>query len=70
MPTQDHALPLRESPLGISVLIVGGGIAGLMAALEMWRQGLDVKIIERAPARLTAGELLLIFTMSAIFDIE
>lgn len=62
MSTQDHALPQRESPLGISVVIVGGGIAGLMAALEMWRQGLDVKIIERAPARLTAGGFPLVFT--------
>jgi 2-polyprenyl-6-methoxyphenol hydroxylase-like FAD-dependent oxidoreductase len=58
MSTQNHTLPQRESPLGISVLIVGGGIAGLMAALEMWLQGLDVQVIERVPARLTAGEFL------------
>ncbi|KAH8705249.1 hypothetical protein BGW36DRAFT_392919 [Talaromyces proteolyticus] len=50
------AVPKRESALGISVLIVGGGVAGLMAALEMWRQGLDVQIIERSTSRLTAGD--------------
>ncbi|OKL57964.1 hypothetical protein UA08_06659 [Talaromyces atroroseus] len=50
-----YTVPQRGSPIGVSALIVGAGIAGLYAALELWRQGIDVQIIERAPARLTTG---------------
>jgi len=48
-------LPKRSQPSGISVLIVGAGVGGLVAALECWRKGHEVRIIEKSPARLTSG---------------
>lgn len=33
---------------GIKVVIVGGGNGGLNAALECWRKGCDVVVLERA----------------------
>ncbi|PWY71713.1 FAD/NAD(P)-binding domain-containing protein [Aspergillus heteromorphus CBS 117.55] len=48
--------PPRYPSTGISVLIVGAGVAGLMAALEGWRNGHDVRIIERAPEQVTTGD--------------
>lgn len=39
-----HRLP----PTGISILIVGGGIGGLTLANEAWRQGHDVRVLERS----------------------
>ena len=49
-------LPERLSPTGISVLVVGAGIAGLMTALELWRKGNDVRIIERTASRVQSGK--------------
>ncbi|RDW62912.1 FAD-dependent oxidoreductase [Aspergillus mulundensis] len=41
-------LPTRRPSTGITVLIVGAGMAGLMTALECWRKGHDVVgILER-----------------------
>ena len=40
-----HRLP----PTGISILIVGGGIGGLTLANEAWRQGHDVRVLEKSP---------------------
>lgn len=54
---QPGRLPTRCSPSNISALIVGAGVAGLMAGLECWRKGHNVRIIEKSPARLTSGEL-------------
>ncbi|EED22801.1 monoxygenase, putative [Talaromyces stipitatus ATCC 10500] len=54
--TESSPLPPRGSPIGISALVVGAGVAGLLAALELWRQGIDVQIIDRAPSRLTGGD--------------
>jgi 2-polyprenyl-6-methoxyphenol hydroxylase-like FAD-dependent oxidoreductase len=34
---------------GISVVIIGAGVSGLQMALESWRKGCDVVIIEKAP---------------------
>ena len=42
----DHVL--RYPPSGLRVLIVGAGPGGLLAALECWRKGHDVEIIEKA----------------------
>jgi NADPH-dependent 2,4-dienoyl-CoA reductase/sulfur reductase-like enzyme len=42
-------------PTGISVLVVGAGVGGLMSALECRRKGHDVRLIERASALSTAG---------------
>lgn len=40
--------PPRYPDTGISVLIVGGGIGGLMCALECWRKGHQVRVLERS----------------------
>ena len=47
--SQDHlfAEPKRCSLTGISVLIVGAGVGGIMTALECWRQGHEVRLLER-----------------------
>jgi NADPH-dependent 2,4-dienoyl-CoA reductase/sulfur reductase-like enzyme len=42
-------------PTGISVLVVGAGVGGLMSALECRRKGHDVRVIERTPEPSTAG---------------
>ncbi|TDZ73408.1 FAD-dependent monooxygenase fsr3 [Colletotrichum trifolii] len=39
----------REALSGLSVLVVGGGIAGLGFAIEAYRKGHDVRIIDRRP---------------------
>ncbi|KAK8129771.1 FAD/NAD(P)-binding domain-containing protein [Apiospora kogelbergensis] len=49
-------LPPRCPPSGISILIVGAGPAGLFAALECWRKGHDVRVIERSSEPTTAGD--------------
>ncbi|KAI2817744.1 hypothetical protein CBS133816_10438 [Aspergillus niger] len=46
----------RYPETGISVLIVGAGVAGLMAALECWRNGHNVRIVERSPEEVTTGD--------------
>lgn len=40
----------RRSPNGIKVIIIGAGVAGLQMALESWRNGCDVQVIEAADA--------------------
>lgn len=52
---ETSSLPTRGTFLGISALVVGGGVAGLLCALELWRHGIDVQIIERSPSRNTSG---------------
>ncbi|KAJ5730710.1 uncharacterized protein N7483_005218 [Penicillium malachiteum] len=49
-------LPERLPESQISILIVGGGVAGLFAALECWRKGHNVRIIERSPSRSVSGD--------------
>lgn len=46
----------RYPETGLSVLIVGAGVAGLMAALECWRNGHNVRIVERSPEEVTTGK--------------
>lgn len=41
---------------GISILVVGGGIAGLTFAIEAHRKGHNVRVIERRPKGETFGE--------------
>ena len=51
------ATKLRRYPeTGISVLIVGSGIGGLMAALDCWRKGHSVRILERSAEAVYTGE--------------
>ena len=40
---------IREPPSGVDVLVVGGGLGGLFAAIELYRQGSNVRIIEAKP---------------------
>lgn len=46
----------RYPEVNVSVLIVGAGIGGLMTALECWRKGLSVRILERGPGPVYTGE--------------
>ena len=61
------------------VLIIGAGVGGLTCAIELARQGYDVKVVERAPrpggkmreaavgaVKLDAGPT--VFTMRWVFD--
>lgn len=51
---------VQKSPdNGIKVLIVGAGIAGLQAALECWRKGCSVEILERSSELSSIGEQFL-----------
>ena len=47
----------RYPETGISVLIAGSGIGGLMTALECWRKGLSVEILERSAGPVFTGEM-------------
>ncbi|RDW93099.1 uncharacterized protein DSM5745_00421 [Aspergillus mulundensis] len=50
----------RDPDTGISILVVGGGIAGLSFAIEAHRKGHNVRVIERRAAGETFGELIAI----------
>lgn len=39
----------REPETGISVLVIGAGIGGLTFAIEAYRKGHDVRVVERSP---------------------
>ncbi|KAF2242367.1 FAD/NAD(P)-binding domain-containing protein [Trematosphaeria pertusa] len=63
-----HALTSRDStmeprpvgsyePTGIDVLIIGTGLAGLVAALECVRKGHNVRVLERNASINTAGDM-------------
>ena len=45
----------KSPPNGVAVLVVGAGIGGLMAAMECWRRGCNVRIVERAKGTTTTG---------------
>lgn len=47
---------LRYPPTSVKVVIVGGGISGLFAALECWRKGHDVQVVERGSNISEAGK--------------
>lgn len=47
-PSSSSSLPRQHAETGISVLIVGAGMGGLMTAMECWRKGHNVvKILEK-----------------------
>ncbi|KAG2418549.1 hypothetical protein HFD88_001650 [Aspergillus terreus] len=50
----------RGEDTGISILVVGGGIAGLTFAIEAHRKGHNVQVIEQRLRGETAGELIVI----------
>lgn len=39
-----HRLPAT----GLKIIIIGGGVGGLGAALECWRKGFEVVVLEQA----------------------
>ncbi|TDZ28383.1 FAD-dependent monooxygenase fsr3 [Colletotrichum spinosum] len=39
---------LRHPPSGVKVVVVGGGISGLFTAVECWRKGHEVVVLEKA----------------------
>ncbi|CAN9252061.1 unnamed protein product [Alternaria sp. RS040] len=47
MPGVQHTQMERELPTGVDVLVVGGGIGGLTCAIEAYRKGHNVRILER-----------------------
>ncbi|KAK7992588.1 hypothetical protein PG988_001382 [Apiospora saccharicola] len=52
---------LARSPLsGISVCVVGAGPAGVYTALQCWRKGHNVCILERSPVARTQGDFFMI----------
>jgi 2-polyprenyl-6-methoxyphenol hydroxylase-like FAD-dependent oxidoreductase len=46
----------REKDTGISILVVGGGIAGLTFAIEAHRKGHNVRVVERRLRGETSGK--------------
>ena len=60
----DHEVTKRYPDTGISILIVGAGVGGLMTALEGWRKGFQVRVLERSPCEVTTGTWALHHTHS------
>lgn len=58
-PLSQHDIENRYKSSGISVLIVGAGVGGLMAALECSRKGHEVRVIEKTLTPDIAGTLSL-----------
>ncbi|GKT68688.1 FAD binding domain protein [Colletotrichum tofieldiae] len=55
----DSAEPMqRETSSGLSILVVGGGIAGLGFAIEGYRKGHNVRIIDRRPNFEDYGDII------------
>ncbi len=46
---QHEASPVSAAPSGLPVLVAGGGIGGLAAALALARRGFAVKVLEQSP---------------------
>ncbi|KAI9727734.1 MAG: hypothetical protein M1828_005962 [Chrysothrix sp. TS-e1954] len=46
----------QAPPNGVAVLVVGAGVGGLMTAMECWRRGCNVRIVERHKAHSTSGD--------------
>lgn len=55
-PLTPSSLPPRSSPNNITILISGAGIGGLFTALECWRHGFTVRILERANSSSAQGD--------------
>lgn len=56
----------RQSPSGLSVLVVGGGIAGLGFAIEAYRKGHETRIIDRRPDFDDYGRLAVLINLCTI----
>ncbi|KAI2629589.1 FAD/NAD(P)-binding domain-containing protein [Hypoxylon sp. NC1633] len=51
---------LRFPFTGWRALIVGAGVGGMMTALECWRKGIDVEIVEKTDKLSTLGDFFLV----------
>ncbi|CZR49832.1 uncharacterized protein FPRO_16040 [Fusarium proliferatum ET1] len=49
---------VRYPPTGINVVIVGAGLGGLQAALECWRKGHEVQVLEKSKTISEAGDII------------
>ncbi|KAJ4191259.1 hypothetical protein NW767_011055 [Fusarium falciforme] len=57
--TFNNVGPIKRYPSsGLSILIVGGGIAGLGMAIEGYRKGHDVRVIDRRPNFEDYGDII------------
>jgi len=44
-----ESIPRKEIPITKSALIIGAGIAGMNAALDLAEQGIEIYLVEKAP---------------------
>ncbi|KAF9880157.1 FAD binding domain-containing protein [Colletotrichum karsti] len=68
--TNDIPKPIHESTIkdgvlrwpstGLEVLVVGGGPAGYLTALECWRKGHNVSLLEKSNGNSTIGDVVFI----------
>ncbi|KAJ3962254.1 hypothetical protein N0V92_000985 [Colletotrichum tropicale] len=49
---------VRYPPSGINVVIVGAGLGGLQTAVECWRKGHEVQVLEKGDAISKAGDII------------
>ncbi|KAF4168871.1 hypothetical protein CNMCM6936_000816 [Aspergillus lentulus] len=57
---ETYTIMNRYPPSGLSILIVGGGIGGLTFAIEAYRKGHEVRVLEKRPGFEGYGDLLLV----------
>ncbi|KAJ5193526.1 hypothetical protein N7449_009668 [Penicillium cf. viridicatum] len=51
---------LRYPRTGLDIIIIGAGLGGMMAAIECWRKGHEVQIIEKESGLLATGDIVAI----------
>ncbi|KAI2463289.1 hypothetical protein F4781DRAFT_417159 [Annulohypoxylon bovei var. microspora] len=51
---------LRFPPSGMKIIIVGAGPAGLLTAIECWRKGHNVEVLEKSPTFSSIGDIITI----------
>lgn len=60
-PQQEQIDGVQRSPrTGINIIIVGAGPGGLFMALEAWRKGIDVHVLDQSSQLLTGGDFFTI----------
>ena len=58
----------RHPENGIRVIIIGAGIGGLQAALECWRKGCEVVVLEKAQEQSPLGTVLAMLQSNSCRD--